>query len=344
MNAFSSIVRRGHLAYKRRYFARGLILIYHRIAEDPVDPWRLCVSPANFARQLEIIRTLGFQPVWMSSLADALRERRLPRRTIAVTIDDGYRDNLDAARPILERYQTPATHFATAGYIGSGEPFWWDVLDQVLLHPGRLPNVLEITLAGEQHRWELGDDAVLEAGKEVSWPEWRPFQPPPTRRHAVHDALWPLLASALPDDRQSVVRELLDLADAPTLRSASARPMTEDELRALRGDGLVEIGAHSLTHPALSALPAPMQAHELRESKARLERILGTEVRGCSYPQGRSSPEVQRAARAAGYDWACGSLPDAVGRRSNLFHLPRVSVRNWGEARFKTLLAHYIVH
>ena len=42
------LIHRGRLAFKRRYVARGLILIYHRIAEDPVDPWRLCV----FAREL----------------------------------------------------------------------------------------------------------------------------------------------------------------------------------------------------------------------------------------------------------------------------------------------------
>ena len=50
MNAVSALVGRGRLAFKRRYSARGLILIYHRIAEEAVDPWRLCVSPVNFAR------------------------------------------------------------------------------------------------------------------------------------------------------------------------------------------------------------------------------------------------------------------------------------------------------
>jgi peptidoglycan/xylan/chitin deacetylase (PgdA/CDA1 family) len=118
--------------------------------------------------------------------------------------------------------------------------------------------------------------------------------------------------------------------------------MSEDELRKLGGNGLVEIGAHSLTHPALSDLPPELQAHELSASKARLEGILGRRVRGCSYPQGRSSTDVQRRAREAGYDYACGSLASAVGSRSNLFHLPRASVRDWDEARFTGLLDHYI--
>jgi peptidoglycan/xylan/chitin deacetylase (PgdA/CDA1 family) len=343
MKRLATLAARPVNAFKRRYVARGLILIYHRVGEDPVDPWRLCVSPGNFARQLEVIRAMGFRTVRVSEMADALRAGHLPRRTIAVTFDDGYRDNLEAARPILERYETPASHYATAGYIGADEPFWWDALDLVFLRPGHLPDTVEITLAGKLHRWSLGEDAVLKPGQETRWPDWRPFSPAPTRRHAVHDSLWTLLVAALPEERNRVVRQLLDWAGVKPKAWAGSRPMSEVELRALRGDGLVEIGAHSLTHPALSALPPASQAHELNASKARLEQILGEKVVGCSYPNGRSSSQVQQLAREAGYDFACGSVAGAVGSRSNLFHLPRVSARDWGEARFKALLTHNIV-
>ena len=125
MGRIAKLFHRGSLAFKRRYVARGLILIYHRVAEDPVAPWRLCVSPDNFALHMEILRKKGFKTVHVSALADAVRARNLPRKTVAVSFDDGDRDNLDAARPILEKYDTPAAHFATAGYIGSDAPFWW---------------------------------------------------------------------------------------------------------------------------------------------------------------------------------------------------------------------------
>ena len=172
--------------------------------------------------------------------------------------------------------------------------------------------------------------------------DWKPLGPAQTRRHEIHDSLWHLLVAALPAERQRVVRHLIDWAELAPATWAQSRPMSENELRRLGGNGLVEIGAHSLTHPALSALPPALQAHELGASKARLEDVLGTEIRGCSYPQGRSSTSVQQLAREAGYDFACGSVASAVGSRSNLFHLPRVSVRNWDEARFTGLLDHYI--
>jgi peptidoglycan/xylan/chitin deacetylase (PgdA/CDA1 family) len=285
---------------------------------------------------------MGFKPVTMSGMADAVRSRQLGRGTIAITFDDGYRDNLEAARPILERYETPATHFATAGYIGSEDPFWWDVIDCIFLRTGRLPDSLEITTGGEHHQWALDGDSVLKEGDETRWPDWKPFGPSPTRRHEIHDALWKLLVGAWPDERQRIVRQLIEWAALPPEAGAAMRPLSEDQLRALRGDGLVEIGAHSMTHPALSALPPPMQAHELGGSKARLEEILGAKIGGCSYPQGRSSPEVQQLAREAGYEFACGSVVGAVDSRSNLFHLPRASVRDWGEARFRALLNYHI--
>jgi len=339
MGRIAKLFHRGSLAFKRRYVARGLILIYHRVAEDPVDPWRLCVSPDNFARHMEILRKKGFKTVHVSALADAVRARNLPRKSVAVSFDDGYRDNLDAARPILEKYDTPAAHFATAGYIGSDAPFWWDVLDGIFLRTTQLPEKLDINLAGNRHHWTLGRDAVLKKKKAS---DWKPLGPPHTRRHEIHDALWHLLVAALPEERDGIVKQLMDWAELAPATWAQSRPMSEDELRKLGGNGLVEIGAHSLTHPALSALPPELQAHELSASKARLESILGTKVRGCSYPQGRSSIDVQRRAREAGYDFACGSVASAVGSRSNLFHLPRVSVRDWSEERFAGLLDHYI--
>ena len=342
MNSVGKLVRRGAHAFRRRYLAHAVILTYHRVAEDPVDPWGLCVSPANFTRQMELLRKLGCKTVHVSALADALRDRRLSRATIAVTFDDGYVDNLEAARPILDRYQTPATHYATAGYIGSAEPFWWDVLDLVFLRTKRLPETLEITLAGERISWELGAEAVLDQGPERAWPAWKPLSDPPTRRHELHDTLWRLLVTAMPAERQRVVRELAEWAGVTPDAWKQMRPMSEDELRTLHGDGLVEIGAHSLTHPALSALPPPMQAHELRASKSRLEDILGARVRGFAYPHGRASPGLQQLAREAGYDFACGSMKHAVQSDSNPFELPRVSVKNWDEKRFEALLREHV--
>ena len=82
-----------------------LILCYHRVAESAEDSFFLCVRPDNFAAHLEEI-SRAREP---STLADAFLPSRRPR--VVVTLDDGYRDNLVNAKPVLERYAVPATLF-----------------------------------------------------------------------------------------------------------------------------------------------------------------------------------------------------------------------------------------
>ncbi len=342
MDGIRSMLGRAKRGFRRRFAPRPLILVYHRIAEESLDPWRLCVSPANFERHLGALRSLGCTVVHVSELARKLPSGQVPRRTIAVTFDDGYRDNLENARPLLEKYQAPATLFATAGYIGRSEEFWWDVLERVFLQPGSLPPILELDIDGQQYRRELGKTADLSATDAFRWSEWKPFREPPTIRHQIHDELWKMLVGKLPEERDRQVSLLLDWAGLGAHAREARRPLSEEELRQLRGDGLVQIGAHSMTHPALPSLPPPIQALELRESKSRLEELLGEPVLGFSYPQGRSSEETELQVRSAGYAFACGSTSAAMSRWTDLYQLPRLSIGDWDEAKFRSSVEAHI--
>src|SRR4029453_8146560 len=96
-------VRRVLGRLRRRVTARGVILMYHRIAAADRDPWNLCVSPERFDEHLAVLAR-ALRPLSMAQLVQALQERRLPRRAVVVTLDDGYADNLHAAKPLLERH------------------------------------------------------------------------------------------------------------------------------------------------------------------------------------------------------------------------------------------------
>ncbi len=89
----------------------------------------------------------------------------------------------------------------------------------------------------------------------------------------------------------------------------------------------VEIGAHSLTHPQLDQLPEAELGQELRVSKAVLEDRLGCQVPGMAYPFGYSSARVRRAARTAGYRYACAVANRVTVPEQDPFALPRLTVQ-----------------
>jgi peptidoglycan/xylan/chitin deacetylase (PgdA/CDA1 family)/GT2 family glycosyltransferase len=103
---------------------RGVpVLLYHGFSAAR-SPDRYVVSKRAFARQMTALRVLGYRPIAFEELARALHEGRPPpRRAVALTMDDGYRDNLEIAHPVLVRRGIPATIFLVTGRIG-GRAEW----------------------------------------------------------------------------------------------------------------------------------------------------------------------------------------------------------------------------
>src|SRR5216683_863200 len=79
---------------------RPVILMYHRVAFARHDPWGLAVDPERFEEQIAYAKQHR-TPMSMEELVDRLRSKTLPANAIAVTFDDGYRDNLVNAKPVL---------------------------------------------------------------------------------------------------------------------------------------------------------------------------------------------------------------------------------------------------
>src|SRR3984885_13350842 len=103
--------------WRTRLQKKTMILVYHRVAEANVDPWALGVTPVHFAQHLQVLNTIA-NPVSLRDLVNAKSDRALPPRPVCITFDDGYADNLYAAKGALEAHRAPATVFVTTGYVG----------------------------------------------------------------------------------------------------------------------------------------------------------------------------------------------------------------------------------
>jgi len=102
--------------------------------------------------------------------------------------------------------------------------------------------------------------------------------------------------------------------------------MSESQVRELSDAGL-EIGSHTMTHPHLSHLSDDEIRTEIRDSKHRLEDLIGREVASLAYPYGDYDARAVAAAIEAGYSNAVATTLGVLVQGTSLFEVPRVNVR-----------------
>ena len=334
--------RRTIRRFQHKFSPEVLILLYHRVIELPSDPHEMCVTPENFSQQLEFLQKY-YHPISLQQLICGFENRDLPPRAVVITFDDGYADNLHNAKPLLERFDIPAIFFLTAGYIGCDREFWWDDLERVLLLPGKLPESLYLKINGTAHRWNLGkaaDYSQAECNEHRSWISWE--EDNPSYRHSLYQALYQLLQPLPEGERRIVLNDILQWAGAgPTARPAY-RPLSEEEVYSLERGGVIEIGAHTMTHPLLSAFSADLQGDEILQSKTQLEALLNHPVTSFSYPYGgRNAYTMETVAKVqeAGFTSAFSNFAGLAWQGSDLFQLPRIQVQNQDGEEFARLLS-----
>lgn len=341
LGRFSNQVRSTASQLKNKIFPGALILMYHRVAEVKSDPWSLCVTPKHFAEHLEILREYG-NPLHLQELTKKLGNQQPMHRSIVVTFDDGYADNFYNAKPLLEKYDIPATVFVTTGRINQKQEFWWDELDRLLLQPSTLPSLLELNINGRTYQWELGKATnYSEADFELNC-HWRMEKEEDANpRNTLYRALYRELHLLPMDERDKLLDEIRIWANAEPVGRSTHRALSNDEILALELGGLIEIGAHTVTHPFLSQLSIAAQRDEIQLSKNYLEEILGHLVTSFSYPNGNYTLEISSLVREVGFNCACCSVAGRVESNSNSFLLPRVVVENWNGETFARFLSRY---
>jgi peptidoglycan/xylan/chitin deacetylase (PgdA/CDA1 family) len=291
---------------------RGVVLLYHRVAETRADPWGNAVTPERFDQQLEALAA-EMRLCSLAELSAAADSGSIPDRSLAVVFDDGYADNLTNALPAIERRQVPVTLFVATGFIGADRPYWWDELTDLLLGDGERPAALEVTLAG----------------RRVSAPTATPEQ----RRFALLAVLQPLL-SALPPAEVDAALDPIRAWAAPGMEAVSvngggpsaARPMSAAELRRFAAAPLVELGAHTRDHPRLPGLPIAAQRQQIEAGRDDLAELAGVTPRYFAFPYGDASRRSARLVREAGFERAFGSRrPSPVTTAAPRFETPRIA-------------------
>jgi peptidoglycan/xylan/chitin deacetylase (PgdA/CDA1 family) len=245
-----------------------VIIRHHRVYGPEERPlYRLGVGEDVLRAQLALLARLGLAPVTISQGLARLGSGE-PRRTVAMSFDDGYADNVRRALPLLAAAGARATFFLTAGLIEERRAPWWDEL----AHLFAATRVGRFEHEGRIHG--LADEADRGRALRALQPA---FHVSPGAQRALLEGLAGRLGVAEP---------------------APCELATWQDCAALGRAGM-EVGAHTLTHPFLSTLSAADQAAEIGSSFDLIARRLGERPRGFAYPGGDHDASSVAAARAA---------------------------------------------
>jgi peptidoglycan/xylan/chitin deacetylase (PgdA/CDA1 family) len=217
---------------------------------------------------------------------------------VAFSFDDGYEDNVSIGLPILREAGAAATFFLTAGLIEQRVAPWWDQVAAAL-----------VSTRKRAFEWP-----PVAGAREIA------LDSETARDRALRTVLPTLrLASDAQRERIAELRRRLDVEE-----QAPCELATWATCRELQEHGM-EVGAHTLTHPFLSLLPAETQREEIAGSVELIALRLGVRCGGLAYPGGDHDATTIEAASAAG-------LAYAVTTRAgdNDPHSPRHALRRRG--------------
>lgn len=223
-----------------------------------------------------------------------------PRPLLAITFDDGQRDNFLHARPILREVGLKASFFVPVGAIESNDTLWHD----------RLAYATQRMLERDRTRVE---DLARELG--IVWQN-KSFTP----LHLVERV------KSLPSEARTQY-----VADMESACGGPARPdwdgmMSWSELRMLSEEGH-EIGSHSMSHALLPELDNGALDYEIRESRRIIERSLGIGVFSFCYPNGDFDGRVVEMVKNAGYTQAVTTRWGPNPKDRSVFDLHRCDMQ-----------------
>jgi len=301
--------------------------MYHRIADEPFDPWGLAVTPGRFKDQLSWLarnRTV----LSLDDFGELHRLRSLPRDAIAITFDDGYACIKEIAAPLLQELGLHATVFLPVDLIERRQTFWWDELEELVLGHD------ELNLCVDGEEVSLGPRTPADR-------HWTPRAEAGTARQIAFEEILSRITRKPPAERDRIMDELRSQQGSPSRPAQgglqSKRPMLPEEIRMIAG-ATISVGSHTRSHPWLTALAPEEQREEICGSVDRLEALTGYRPRAFAYPYGHSDEQSRQLVAEAKFAIGCLTGDRGVSRRSRCVALPRVRIGDWSAAELEGVL------
>ena len=267
------------------------ILVYHDFPDTSE-------ARHSLEQQCAYIRR-HYDPVTMDEMVDGLKSGHLAPRSVAITVDDGYRDFLDVAYPVFRAHNLPVTVYLISDFL-DGKWMWWDRIAYSI----KTTEKKRITFLANGVRYDY-DTRTVQPMAEIVEP-----------------------VKQLPDSQRREFVERIQ-QEAQVDLPPSTLAMNWDEVRHLMAGG-VSFGAHTRSHPILSRVESALDLElEVSASCKRVEEETGASVLHFCYPNGMEEDvdsQVADVVRQSGLSSAVTSIGGFNTPHSDLFALRRTGV------------------
>ena len=289
----------------------GAILTLHHVRpprSDRFQPNRLLeVQPGFLEDVIRYLRRCRLDLVSLDEMYRRLTQQDFSRRFVCVTIDDGYRDTLQWAYPLLKKHEVPFCVYIPTSFPDRLGELWWLALEAVVARNQRITLLID----GK----EQGFDCATVAEK----------------RHLFGQLYGWLRSLKTEEELRHVVRDLSARYRVDIAAFCDELCMNWDELARLASDPLVTIGAHTVNHVMLAKVPERIARSEMQMSRSVIEAALGVRPDHLSYPVGdptSAGPREFHIAAELGFKTAVTTRPGVLfpEHRNHLMALPRVSL------------------
>ncbi|SEM53044.1 Polysaccharide deacetylase [Pseudomonas sp. ok272] len=291
---------------RRQLQGAGVILMLHRVLADDQAaalPHRneLCVGPLAFGHLLFWLKR-HFDCVPLMELLNNPGNADRPR--VALTFDDGWRDNALNAFALLQRHRVPASIFLSTDFIGSRQRFWWESLGETLWGSH-----------GDAPRQQLVE--VLRQ-MDLAPPQECLADPDEQRRSQALAHYLQTLKRLSPQ----ILGQLTDACPEEPLPQA----MDWHQVRAMENSGLINFGPHGASHTILTRLDDQRLDQELRRSREALDNGCQQPLPVYCYPNGDHDQRVREHLTEHRYPFALGTGAGLYRGHGDPLALPRFGV------------------
>lgn len=296
---------------------RAVVLMYHRVLTD--EEWRrtgshpgMSVTTATFDRHMALLRR-RFKTLALDAFADhVLQKRPFPSSSCLITFDDGWRDTMTNAVPVMRRHELPATVFLPVNFVGARRLFVRESFAHLIMS------------AHQRVREQPARTARIRTLLESAGLDWLLDLSGPQLRSRVIVALGDAPVDAtmtklVADMGHELGVSIADLDTPDTF-------VTWAEVQAMTREGIT-FGGHGADHLQLALAKPDQVESEVRQARDALESQVGPAVKAFAYPNGSCNPAVADALRAHGYQLAFTTRAGLVGCDDDPFLLRRVNMQ-----------------